>query len=136
MGDVSSCSPSLENPSLLLRDRALSGLCSPPLSGPSGVSGLASSSLPPPPQLMLCGMQEIDLSDWQKNTIYRHYTKNSKQVQWFWQVSPSGRAGGAGDIPLGRAGGPGPRSSRQEPQRASELPQHLTQLGAVVRSGL
>ncbi|XP_041124013.1 NEDD4-like E3 ubiquitin-protein ligase WWP2 isoform X1 [Polyodon spathula] len=37
-------------------------------------------------ELMLCGMQEIDLSDWQKNTIYRHYTKNSKQIQWFWQV--------------------------------------------------
>jgi len=37
-------------------------------------------------QLMLCGMQEIDLADWQKNTIYRHYTKNSKQIQWFWQV--------------------------------------------------
>ncbi|XP_060110126.1 LOW QUALITY PROTEIN: NEDD4-like E3 ubiquitin-protein ligase WWP2 [Heteronotia binoei] len=37
-------------------------------------------------ELMLCGMQEIDLSDWQKNTIYRHYSKNSKQVQWFWQV--------------------------------------------------
>lgn len=26
------------------------------------------------------------MSDWQKNTIYRHYTKNSKQIQWFWQV--------------------------------------------------
>ncbi|XP_073515363.1 NEDD4-like E3 ubiquitin-protein ligase WWP2 isoform X2 [Phyllobates terribilis] len=37
-------------------------------------------------ELMLCGMQEIDLNDWQKNTIYRHYTKNSKQVQWFWQM--------------------------------------------------
>ncbi|MEE6528234.1 hypothetical protein FKM82_030326 [Ascaphus truei] len=37
-------------------------------------------------QLMLCGMQEIDLADWQKNTIFRHYTKNSKQVQWFWQA--------------------------------------------------
>ncbi|XP_041078312.1 NEDD4-like E3 ubiquitin-protein ligase WWP2 isoform X2 [Polyodon spathula] len=37
-------------------------------------------------ELMLCGMQEIDLIDWQKNTIYRHYTKNSKQIQWFWQV--------------------------------------------------
>ena len=23
--------------------------------------------------------------DWQRNTIYRHYTRNSKQVQWFWQ---------------------------------------------------
>ncbi|TKS74073.1 NEDD4-like E3 ubiquitin-protein ligase WWP2 [Collichthys lucidus] len=37
-------------------------------------------------ELMLCGMQEIDLADWQKNTIYRHYTKNSKQIQWFWQL--------------------------------------------------
>uniref|UniRef100_A0A8C6U8P9 E3 ubiquitin-protein ligase n=1 Tax=Neogobius melanostomus TaxID=47308 RepID=A0A8C6U8P9_9GOBI len=37
-------------------------------------------------ELMLCGMQEIDLVDWQKNTIYRHYTKNSKQIHWFWQV--------------------------------------------------
>lgn len=46
------------------------------------------SGQPPPlPQLMLCGMQEIDMTDWQKNTIYRHYTKASKQIQWFWQVS-------------------------------------------------
>uniref|UniRef100_A0A8C8RWY4 E3 ubiquitin-protein ligase n=1 Tax=Pelusios castaneus TaxID=367368 RepID=A0A8C8RWY4_9SAUR len=37
-------------------------------------------------ELMLCGMQEMDMSDWQRNTIYRHYTKNSKQIQWFWQV--------------------------------------------------
>ena len=31
-------------------------------------------------ELMLCGMQEIDVEDWQRHTIYRHYTKNSKQV--------------------------------------------------------
>ena len=37
-------------------------------------------------ELLLCGMQEIDVDDWQRNAIYRHYTKNSKQVQWFWQV--------------------------------------------------
>uniref|UniRef100_A0A4W3J664 E3 ubiquitin-protein ligase n=1 Tax=Callorhinchus milii TaxID=7868 RepID=A0A4W3J664_CALMI len=37
-------------------------------------------------ELMLCGMQEIDINDWQKSTIYRHYTKNSKPIQWFWQV--------------------------------------------------
>ena len=35
---------------------------------------------------MLCGMQEIDVDDWQRNSIYRHYTKSSKQIQWFWQV--------------------------------------------------
>lgn len=37
-------------------------------------------------QVMLCGMQEVDLQDWQRNTVYRHYTRNSKQVIWFWQV--------------------------------------------------
>uniref|UniRef100_A0A146M3E5 E3 ubiquitin-protein ligase n=1 Tax=Lygus hesperus TaxID=30085 RepID=A0A146M3E5_LYGHE len=36
-------------------------------------------------ELMLCGMQEVDVDDWQRNTIYRHYTRNSKQVAWFWQ---------------------------------------------------
>ncbi|GAB6033339.1 hypothetical protein CHUAL_013106 [Chamberlinius hualienensis] len=36
-------------------------------------------------ELMLCGMQEIDINDWQRNTIYRHYARTSKQIQWFWQ---------------------------------------------------
>uniref|UniRef100_A0A3Q3W0B0 E3 ubiquitin-protein ligase n=1 Tax=Mola mola TaxID=94237 RepID=A0A3Q3W0B0_MOLML len=36
-------------------------------------------------QVMLCGMQEIDLMDWQRNTIYRHYARSSKQILWFWQ---------------------------------------------------
>lgn len=36
-------------------------------------------------ELMLCGMQEIDIDDWEKNTIYRHYTRSSKQIQWFWK---------------------------------------------------
>lgn len=36
-------------------------------------------------ELMLCGMQEIDIGDWQRNTIYRHYTRTSKQIVWFWQ---------------------------------------------------
>ncbi|XP_063700495.1 E3 ubiquitin-protein ligase Su(dx) [Culicoides brevitarsis] len=36
-------------------------------------------------ELMLCGMQEIDVDDWQRNTIYRHYNRNTKQVAWFWQ---------------------------------------------------
>jgi hypothetical protein len=34
---------------------------------------------------MLCGIQEFDLDDWEKNTSYRHYTRSSKQVVWFWQ---------------------------------------------------
>ncbi|KAG8188583.1 hypothetical protein JTE90_005940 [Oedothorax gibbosus] len=36
-------------------------------------------------ELMLCGMQEIDIEDWQRNTIYRHYTRTGKQIIWFWQ---------------------------------------------------
>ncbi|CAI5646706.1 unnamed protein product [Oreochromis niloticus] len=37
-------------------------------------------------EVMLCGMQEIDLVDWQRNTIYRHYARSSKQIVWFWQL--------------------------------------------------
>lgn len=37
-------------------------------------------------QVLLCGMQEIDLNDWQRHTIYRHYTRTSRQIVWFWQV--------------------------------------------------
>jgi len=37
-------------------------------------------------QLMLCGMQEIDVDDWQRNTKYKSYTPNSQQVVWFWKV--------------------------------------------------
>lgn len=37
-------------------------------------------------ELLLCGMQEIDICDWQKHTIYRHYNRSSKQIMWFWQV--------------------------------------------------
>ena len=38
---------------------------------------------------MLIGMQELDVEEWEANTIYRNYTRNSKQVQWFWQVQPT-----------------------------------------------
>ena len=44
-------------------------------------------SVIPSNQLMLCGMQEMDVDDWERNTIYRHYQRNSKQVMWFWKVS-------------------------------------------------
>lgn len=36
-------------------------------------------------ELILCGMQDVDVDDWQRNTIYRHYNRSSKQVVWFWQ---------------------------------------------------
>jgi len=37
-------------------------------------------------EILLCGMQEYDIDDWQKNTVYRNCTKTSKQVVWFWQA--------------------------------------------------
>ncbi|MCP9261145.1 E3 ubiquitin-protein ligase [Dirofilaria immitis] len=36
-------------------------------------------------ELLLCGMQDVDVDDWQRNTVYRHYAPQSKQVMWFWQ---------------------------------------------------
>ena len=34
---------------------------------------------------MLCGMQEIDVDDWERNTTFRNYNRNSKEVKWFFQ---------------------------------------------------
>lgn len=31
-------------------------------------------------ELLLCGMQDIDVNDWQRHTVYRHYAPGSKQV--------------------------------------------------------
>jgi len=36
-------------------------------------------------ELLLCGISKIDVIDWQRNTIYKHYSENNKQIQWFWQ---------------------------------------------------
>lgn len=36
-------------------------------------------------ELMLCGIQEYNIKEWEESTIYRHYTKNSKPIVWFWQ---------------------------------------------------
>lgn len=41
-------------------------------------------------ELLLCGMQKIDIDDWQKHTSYRHYNRNSKQIIWFWQFVRDG----------------------------------------------
>lgn len=37
-------------------------------------------------ELLLIGLAEFDVQDWEKNTIYRTYTSRSKQVLWFWEV--------------------------------------------------
>ncbi|ETO13559.1 hypothetical protein RFI_23811 [Reticulomyxa filosa] len=37
--------------------------------------------------LLICGMPEIDIVDWQNNTQYfGRYTKDSPQIKWFWET--------------------------------------------------
>ncbi|KER33039.1 hypothetical protein T265_00947 [Opisthorchis viverrini] len=36
-------------------------------------------------ELLLSGMPEIDVADWEKNTVYLKYTRSSKQIVWFWK---------------------------------------------------
>ncbi|VDD74522.1 unnamed protein product [Mesocestoides corti] len=36
-------------------------------------------------ELILCGMQKIDVDDWQQNTAYKDYTVTNKQIVWFWR---------------------------------------------------
>lgn len=39
------------------------------------------------PQLLIGGLSDIDVDDWQKHTDYRGYAADDQVVQWFWQVS-------------------------------------------------
>lgn len=36
-------------------------------------------------EILLCGLQEFDVADWERHTIYKHYSHNSKQIIWFWK---------------------------------------------------
>lgn len=39
-------------------------------------------------ELLMCGIQHIDVKDWKHNTLYKgDYNVNSKTIQWFWRVS-------------------------------------------------
>lgn len=39
-------------------------------------------------ELLMCGIQNIDVKDWKKNTLYKgDYYPNHVIVQWFWRVS-------------------------------------------------
>lgn len=42
-------------------------------------------------ELLMCGIQNIDVKDWKKNTLYKgDYYPNHVIVQWFWRVSEGG----------------------------------------------
>lgn len=39
-------------------------------------------------ELLMCGIQNIDVKDWKKNTLYKgDYYANHIIIQWFWRVS-------------------------------------------------
>jgi E3 ubiquitin-protein ligase NEDD4 len=39
-------------------------------------------------ELLMCGIQHIDVKDWRQNTHYKgDYHPNHLVVQWFWRVS-------------------------------------------------
>lgn len=38
-------------------------------------------------ELMLCGMQELNVDEWEKHTVYKGgYSRESEHIKWFWQV--------------------------------------------------
>lgn len=37
-------------------------------------------------ELLISGLPDIDVQDWQNNTIYQNYSPSSEQIQWFWRA--------------------------------------------------
>ncbi|EGD83203.1 ITCH protein [Salpingoeca rosetta] len=37
-------------------------------------------------ELLLIGMAEFDVAEWETHTIYRNYDRRSKQITWFWEI--------------------------------------------------
>ena len=40
-------------------------------------------------ELIICGLGQINISDWVSNTEYRHCDKSDNVVSWFWQAVES-----------------------------------------------
>ena len=55
---------------------------------------ISSPSLPltfifplPPPQYLMCGLADINVEDWKKNSIFHNgYTGQDQVIVWFWKV--------------------------------------------------
>ncbi|KAF2068430.1 hypothetical protein CYY_010244 [Polysphondylium violaceum] len=37
-------------------------------------------------ELLICGLVEINVTDWKLNTMYRGYTSTSSVIEWFWEI--------------------------------------------------
>ncbi|KAI3404721.2 TOM1 [Candida oxycetoniae] len=40
-------------------------------------------------ELLISGLPDIDVQDWQANTVYSNYSPSSLQIQWFWRAVKS-----------------------------------------------
>lgn len=40
-------------------------------------------------ELLISGLPDIDVVDWQNNTTYNNYSPLSLQIQWFWRAVKS-----------------------------------------------
>lgn len=40
-------------------------------------------------ELLISGLPDIDVQDWQNNTSYNNYSPSSEQIQWFWRAVKS-----------------------------------------------
>lgn len=40
-------------------------------------------------ELLISGLPDIDVGDWQANTTYNNYSPSSEQIQWFWRAVKS-----------------------------------------------
>ena len=54
-------------------------------------------------QLLLCGLQDIDVNDWKRNTAYRgEYNPNHPVIVNFWKVSAAALKISGGNFGLQR----------------------------------
>ncbi|KNC87738.1 hypothetical protein SARC_00172 [Sphaeroforma arctica JP610] len=37
-------------------------------------------------EVLICGVNEIDVSDWEDNTIYKNYSPDSQPIKWLWEI--------------------------------------------------
>ncbi|CCE78387.1 Piso0_001009 [Millerozyma farinosa CBS 7064] len=40
-------------------------------------------------ELLISGLPDIDVTDWQNNTVYNNYSPSTEQIQWFWRAVKS-----------------------------------------------
>eukprot|EP01134_Creolimax_fragrantissima_P003682 CFRG3682T1 len=37
-------------------------------------------------EVLICGVNEVDVKDWEDNSVYKNYSPDSTQVKWLWEI--------------------------------------------------